>query len=128
MENVKIVSAAYIVTHHFFLKKLKVRKRRYWVTPIFRSREVYGGNDLVQDLVGGQFQNFCRLSLEDFGNVLALTESEIREKDTNYRAVISPRERLAITLHFLATGDSFTSLTYTFKVFKQSVSLIVFVN
>ena len=34
-------------------------------------------------------------------------------------------ESLAITLKFLASGDSYYSLIYLFKVTKQSISLII---
>lgn len=65
------------------------------------------------------------MSPEDFAHLLALIEPMIRKKDTNYRSAIPPNERLAITLRFLATGDSFTSLMYLFKVSKQTISTVV---
>ncbi|KAG8278504.1 hypothetical protein J6590_108213 [Homalodisca vitripennis] len=49
----------------------------------------------------------------------------VAKKNTNWREVISVNDRLAITLRFLATGDSYHSLMYLFKVSKQSISQIV---
>lgn len=71
------------------------------------------------------FQNFSRMSVADFEKLLVLVEPIISKEDTNYRKCISSRERLALTLRFLATGDSYTSLMYLFKISKQSVSAIV---
>ncbi|XP_046145946.1 uncharacterized protein LOC123989267 [Osmia bicornis bicornis] len=51
--------------------------------------------------------------------------SEFRRKDTNFRAAIPASIRLVVTLRYLATGDSFTSLIYTFKISKQLISKIV---
>ncbi len=79
----------------------------------------------MNDLLDGQFQNFCRMPFKDFEYLLSLTEPAIRKQDTNYRDAISPKERLVITLRFLATGDSFSSLMYNFEVSKSSVSRIV---
>ena len=41
------------------------------------------------------------------------------------RQAISPGERLAVTLRFLATGESFSSLQYQFRISAASLSIFV---
>ncbi|CAH1982701.1 unnamed protein product [Acanthoscelides obtectus] len=38
------------------------------------------------------------------------------EQDTKFRETIPASLRLAVTLRYLASGDSFTSLMYTFRI------------
>ncbi|CAH1994474.1 unnamed protein product [Acanthoscelides obtectus] len=65
---------------------------------------------------GGEFENFTRMSLADFEYLLNIVSPMISKKDTSMRQAITPKIRLAITLRYLATGDSFKSLHYLFKV------------
>ena len=47
----------------------------------------------------------------------------LSKNDTAFRKTISVQERLALTLHFLASGDSY--LQYLFKISKHAISCIV---
>lgn len=80
---------------------------------------------MLQDLAkepSGYFENFCRMSSEDFEFLLAKISPKISKQDTNMRISIPAIERFAVTLRFLATGDSFKSLGYLFKMSKDTVS------
>jgi hypothetical protein len=44
---------------------------------------------------------------------------KISKCDTRFRETIPPSIRLAVTLRFLASGESFTSLMYTSRISKQ---------
>lgn len=124
--KVIIACASYIIIR----KRLEKRRRkpRWWMTTLFRNRQLYSGDRLLLDLQAeesGKFSNFCRMSVEDFEKLLHAVERKIMKQDTNFRNAISARERLAITLRFLGTGDSYTSLMYLFKVSKQTISRII---
>ncbi|KAJ4428328.1 hypothetical protein ANN_24347 [Periplaneta americana] len=110
-------------------RKLK-NKRRWWQTPLYESRNQYRGTDLLHDLrrmESGQFHNFCRISETDFEICILLCKigPKISKKDTGWREAIPIQERLALTLRYLATRNSYTSLMYLFKVSKQLITRIV---
>lgn len=50
---------------------------------------------------------------------------KIEKQNTTFRKAIPIKKRLAVTLCFLATGDSYSSLAYLFKFSKQSISTII---
>lgn len=88
----------------------------------------YSGTDMLMDLrrePSEKFANFCRMSAEDFQFLLNKIGPKIIREDTNLREAIPAQERLAVTLRFLATGDSFRSLGYLFKISHQAISCIV---
>jgi len=47
------------------------------------------------------------------------------KRDTRFPAATPFQKRLAVTLQFWATGDSYTRLQYLFQISKQTVSQIV---
>lgn len=127
-DDIIIASACYVIMAYNFEKIKKKKKRRWWMTQLYYSRLEYRGSNLVNDLKTnymGQFQNFCRMSAEDFELLLNKIGPKISKQDTVFRPSIPIQERFAITLRFLATGDSYTSLMYLFKVSKQLISRIV---
>lgn len=73
--------------------------------------------------VSGQFHNFTDVT--DFEYLLPKVSPIISKKDTPKRDAIPAKVRLAITLRFLASGDSFESLHFLFKVSSSIISRIV---
>ena len=61
---------------------------------------------------------------ERFDHLLSLVEEKTK-KQTNIREPISPVERLAITLRYLASGDSQQSIAFLLKVGHSTVNKIV---
>jgi hypothetical protein len=73
----------------------------------------------------GQYTNFTRIAPADFEFLINLIGPKIAEKDTIYRAAVPVEERLAVTLRFMTTGDSYTSLQYLFKFSKEAAGQII---
>jgi len=65
------------------------------------------------------------LTHADFEYLLSKVSPIISKKDTHWRLAIPAKLRLAITLRYLATGDSFKSLHFLFKVSSEVISKIV---
>lgn len=123
-EDVVLASACFIVINH--VADLP-RKRRWWTRKFLEESSYYGQN-LLSDLRledGAGFRNFTRMTPTDFEILLGFVGPKISKKCTRYRASISATIRLAVTLRYLASGDSFTSLQYTFKISKQIISRII---
>ncbi|KAL4103917.1 hypothetical protein QTP88_019234 [Uroleucon formosanum] len=98
------------------------------MTSLYRNRGLYSGTMLLNDLQkedGDHFKQCCRMSYETFNQLLTLVEPKIRKEDTKFRKAIPSNERLALTLRYLASGDSFASLSLVFKISKSSISHII---
>jgi hypothetical protein len=74
---------------------------------------------------GTGFINFIRMTPSDSEELLETVGGKISKCDTRFRETIPASIRLAVTLRFLASGESFTSLKYSFRISKQSVSRFV---
>lgn len=71
------------------------------------------------------YKNFLRMNIADFNNLVEMVSPLIKKVDSNMREPISPGVRLALTLRFLATGDSFMSLQYLFRITQTTISTII---
>lgn len=78
--------------------------RRQWLA----RREQRGvDNRLVQAIaleVSEAYKQWMRLGTQQFQEILKLIELTIRKQDTRLRKAVTPEERLAITMRYLATG------------------------
>ena len=126
LEEVVLCGAACVVICSLFKKKRRA-KPKCWVRPFLKRREEETEKfleELKVDPLSG-FKNFSRISCEDFEVVINAIGPLIAKQDTNYRKSVPVSIRLAITLRYLGSGDSFTSLMYLFKVSKELISRIV---
>jgi hypothetical protein len=89
----------------------------FWMQRVF-SDGVQHGHNLLHELniqEGSGFRNFIRMTESDFETLPQETVPRNERKDTKYHKAIPASIRLAMTLRYLATGDSLTSLMYTSK-------------
>ena len=111
------------------LRKLRRKQARsYWIRYIFRHREEFGvSSTLFEELKQDReyFFRFMRMTPERFDHLLSLVRPKIEKLDTNFRKAIRAETRLALTLRFLASGESQQSLSYSFRVGRTTVSQIV---
>ncbi|CAB1315378.1 unnamed protein product [Coregonus sp. 'balchen'] len=92
------------------------RKRRsVWVQGWLKSRKQAGEfHRLIQELrlFGEEFRSYFRLDRSQFDHLLQMVGDRIARMDTNYR-------------EFLATGDSYRTIGFSFRVGRSTVAGIV---
>ena len=90
-------------------KKYKRKKNIFWVRQIYKKREELGVFwTLLQELKQDReyFFRYLRMTPERFNHLHELVRNKITKSDTKFRKSIPSEERVAITLRFLATGES----------------------
>lgn len=65
------------------------------------------------------------MSPESFQYILNIVGPKIQKKDTRFRKSISPSERLCLTIHYLAYGNSQQSLSFSYRLGRSTVSEII---
>ena len=68
------------------------------------------------------FTNYMRMTPEFFEMINTRLELHLARQATNYTAPISIGEKLALTIRYLVTGESYTSLSSQFRVGRSTIS------
>lgn len=109
--------------------KKSARKRRVWTWPYLQRRTQFGHYDtLMEELYSENpdlYKNFTRMDRDTFNSIVEAVSPLITKQHTKCRKPIDPGARVAITLRFLATGNSYKSLQYSFRVANNTISGIV---
>lgn len=90
-------------------------------------RGISGATNLVdtelRNRYADDFKNLLRMTEDQFEYLLQRVGPLISKSDTNMRKAISAKTKLEVTLRYLATGDSFKSLEFFFRVPKNTISI-----
>ena len=102
------------------------RERKSWM----KRRDEKGlANNIVKELSledTGGFKEMMRMDYEDFLYILKMIEKDITPKEMlgGHRA-INAKSRLIIAIRFLATGESYRSLRFQFRISTPAISYII---
>ncbi|XP_071628812.1 uncharacterized protein [Temnothorax longispinosus] len=116
--NVRKRKVAAVTALLLHMKRKRYTKKKHWVAPIFQERKVHGffhavlPKLILEDL---RFHNYIRMSATQFENLTLLIGADIF-KQHHIREPIDVAERLLMTLRYLASGDSISSICYQYLV------------
>jgi len=103
---------------------IKRRNRRVWVRGWIARRQKMGAfHRTVRELATEDPSSFMEQFVH-FNHLVSLVSPLIEKEDTCMREAIFPAERMALTLRFLVTGESFRSLAFQFCMSRPAISYI----
>jgi hypothetical protein len=103
----------------------KASNKRVWVRPWIQRQKTFGGEHLLRELCEedpSSYTNALRMNAALFHELLSLVEGTIQRQNTSMRNALSAVVKLQVTLRYLATGDSFKSLSLLFRVPPLTIS------
>lgn len=105
------------------------RRRSCWVRKWIERRARMGASsNLLRELAAEDpksYLNMMRMSEVKFDELLDMITPHIRKQNTTMRSALPCKLKLQITLRYLATGDSFMSLQYLFRVPHNTISVFL---
>ena len=111
----------------FALTKRK-RKHRMRVKDLLKARSNSSNYNLVKEMAMGDremYFRYMRMNPGRMEHLFNLVAPRITKLSTNYRPSIPPQQRLLLTLCHLATGKSHISLSFQYRIGRQTVSKII---
>ena len=111
------------------LGKKKCKKRCTWIRTWLARRDEKGVyNNLIQEMRledNESFHRYLRMNTATFDHLLELVTPLLQKQSTFMCKPLSVNEKLACTLRYLATGESYTSLQFQFRISKSAICQFV---
>ena len=120
--NQRVALVAALVLTSFEKKK---RKRRLWTKEYLLLRNKLSNIQILGALEPKDLRNYLRMGDAQFENLLQLVTPFIQKQNTNFRNSVSARERLTVTLRYLAMGNTYQDLKFTALISQPLLSKII---
>ena len=105
------------------------KPRSVWTREWVLRRPIFGTFDqLMQELNREDdvtYANFLRMDQQLFQELLQRVEPEIQKDDTQLRPALQAGLKLAVTLRYLATGNTYKDLSFQFRVPPNTISVFI---
>lgn len=101
--------------------------RRYWVASWLTEEQRRNQSDyyalmpLLANEDEAAFRRLTRITPELWHYILGRVHGRLVKKDTHMRLALEPGLKLAVTLRYLATGETFRSLAFGYRVSHSSI-------
>ncbi|KAK4324874.1 hypothetical protein Pmani_004524 [Petrolisthes manimaculis] len=110
-------------------RNLQKKRKRLWSRQwLQRRREESVAFRLLRELEvedPATLRQWMRLDRQQYLDLLCLVTPLIEKQDTNMRQAVTAEERLTLTLRYLATGESYRSLSCQFRISHNLISRII---
>ncbi|KAJ8883780.1 hypothetical protein PR048_015634 [Dryococelus australis] len=90
-----------------------------------KKRKTSGEYALTSEFSDKQFSNYFRANRDQFSEVNQLLKYVIRSEGCNAQRAVERGEKLAVFLRYLATGNSYKSISYSYRMNDRMVLNIV---
>ena len=107
----------------------KRKRKQFWVRSWMLERKTKGSfHQLLPELAAQDtlaFESYMRMDFEHFSKIVDLLSERLHKKDTVMRECVKPAEMCCLAIRYLATGESFHSLEFQFRMSRVTISKIV---
>jgi len=103
--------------------------KRVWVKPVLKKRNELGAfHTLFQELLNEDSQDlkdYIRLDKSQFNQLVDKLSTHLLKEDTQFRESIKPDEMCCATLRYFASGETFRSLAFQFRLGRTTLARII---
>ena len=107
----------------------KRKRRTVWVKPWLYQRPNFQVYDMLLSELRledeNEYKNYLRMTPENFEYIYHLVKNGVTKQNTTMRESIPPKLKLAVTIRFLSTGESYKSLQFQYRIHNSTLSLFI---